>query len=116
MENRDNDRRKNKRFGLRLTLRYKLSKRGVEERWNTAITRDMSREGLVFKTRHALPVGAHLEMHIDWPARYESVYPVDLQATGFVMRSERGRTAVRMTSHRFLVNAASAEAPLGAIA
>jgi hypothetical protein len=63
----------------------------------------MSREGVVFKTRRPLPLGAHIELRIDWPARYESVHPVDLQATGFVVRSDNGRSAVRITAHRFLV-------------
>jgi hypothetical protein len=107
MERFAGERRQSIRFNLHLPLRYRLSQKGAETRWSTGVTRDMSRDGLVFKTRRPLPLGAHIEVRIDWPARYESVYPVDLQATGFVIRSDNGRSAVRITSHRFLVNAAA---------
>jgi PilZ domain len=100
------DRRKSPRFDIRLPLRYRLSQRGVENRWNTGITRDMSKDGVVFKTRHPLPVGGHLEVRIDWPARYRSVHPVDLHLTGFIVRSGNGRAAVHISSHRFLVQEA----------
>ena len=111
MERFAGDRRKCPRFELRLPLRYRLSQKGVETRWNAGITRDMSRDGVVFKTRRPLPLGAHVEIRIDWPARYQSLHPVDLQATGFVVRSDGGRSAVRITSHRFLVE--SGDQPLG---
>ncbi len=110
------DRRRSKRFNLRLTLRYRLSEKGGQQRWNTGVTRDISKDGVVFKTRHPLPVGAHLEMHFDWPARYAAIYPVDLQATGFVLRNDGGRTAVRISSHRFLVKLAAAAEPFRATA
>jgi hypothetical protein len=48
-------------------------------------------------------------MVIEWPARYDDVYPIDLQATGFVVRSENGRTAVRVTSRKFRVMSAPAQ-------
>jgi hypothetical protein len=70
------------------------------------MTRDISTAGLSFRCRRALPVGAHIELNIEWPARHNSE-PIDLQLTGFVMRSDNGRTAVRVTSHRFRM----AEAP-----
>src|SRR5579864_2465230 len=82
------DRRKSPRFDLRLPLRYRVSQKGVENRWSTGITRDMSKDGVVFKTRHPLPVGGHIELRIDWPARYQSIYPIDLQVTGFIIRNE----------------------------
>jgi hypothetical protein len=100
------DRRESPRFDIRLTLRYRLSQKGDGDgRWQTGVTRDMSKEGVSFKTRRPLPVGCHIELRIDWPARPEAADPVDLQATGFVVRSDPNRTAVRISSHRFLINA-----------
>jgi hypothetical protein len=68
----------------------------------------MSSIGLSFRSRKPLPVGSHLEMIIEWPARYGDIFPIDLQATGFVLRSEGGRTAVRVTSRKFRVLTAPA--------
>ena len=102
------ERRESQRFDVRLTLRYRLSQKGGgEDRWQTGVTRDMSKNGIGFKTRRPLPVGCHIELRIDWPARFDAAYPVDLQATGFVVRSDQNRTAVRISSHRFLMSNAS---------
>ncbi|HEV3333468.1 MAG TPA: PilZ domain-containing protein [Bryobacteraceae bacterium] len=97
------NRRRVQRFNLRLGLRYRLSEKGIEHRWSTGTTKDLSREGLGIKPRRPLPVGSHIEIRIDWPARHESLNPVELHITGFVIRSENGRAAVRISSHRFLV-------------
>ena len=114
MDSAPENRRQSRRFKLRLPLRYRLSEKGIEHRWSTGWTSDMSREGLVFKTRRALRVGSHIEIRIDWPARYEDVHPVELQTTGFVVRNEPGRTAVRINSHRFLVHGEiNEQEPLG---
>ena len=104
MESTIDNRRTAQRFNLRLNLRYRLSEKGVEHRWSAGTTRDLSREGLGIKPRRPLPVGSHIEIRIDWPARYESVHPVELQITGFVIRSENNRAAIRISSHRFLVH------------
>jgi len=104
MESTIDNRRVAQRFNLRLNLRYRLSEKGVEHRWSSGTTRDLSREGLGIKPRRPLPVGSHIEIRIDWPARYESVHPVELQITGFVIRCENTRAAIRISSHRFLVH------------
>jgi len=70
------------------------------------VTRDMSRDGVAFKSSYALPVGSHIELRIDWPVRQESERPIDLQATGFVVWSDGSETAVRISSHRFRVHRA----------
>ena len=97
------ERRQSPRFEVRLPLRYRLSEKGGDGRWHTGITRDMSKDGVAFKTRRPLPVGCHIELRIDWPARFDSLYPIDLQATGFVVRNDVNRAAVRISSHRFLL-------------
>lgn len=107
------NRRRAQRFNLRLNLRYRVSEKGIEHRWSTGTTRDLSREGLGIKARRPLSVGSHIEIRIDWPALYDSVHPVELHVTGFVIRSENGRAAVRISSHRFLVQDGADTQPLG---
>ena len=120
MKNVNEERRLSPRFDVRLPLRYRLSEKGGDGRWHTGITRDMSKDGVGFKTRRALPVGCHIELRIDWPARFDSLYPIDLQATGFVVRSDSARAAVRISSHRFVMQRAESlaetEAELSATA
>jgi c-di-GMP-binding flagellar brake protein YcgR len=106
MTNRSTEnRRKSERFPIHLGLRYRVSQKGFESRWYTGTTRDISKDGLCIRTRRALPAGSHIELHVDWPARYQSVYPVDLHVTGLVIQSRGGKSAVRICSHRFVVEA-----------
>ena len=110
------DRRRSTRFGVHLTLRYRQSEKGVQHRWSDGITRDMSKDGVAFKSGHPLPVGSHVELRIDWPVRQETNRPIDLQATGFVVWSGSGETAVRISSHKFRVHHPEASIPMSEIA
>lgn len=102
------ERRARRRYDVRLAIHYRISQRGTIARVGTATTCEMSGEGLSFRTRKPLPVGAHVEMVIEWPARYGDIYPIDLQCTGFILRSESGRTAVRIMSRKFRILSAPA--------
>ena len=105
------ERRINRRYQLHLPLTYRISQKGFPPRTGTGTTRDISTGGLSFRCRRTLPIGAHVELAIDWPARFGEVYPIDLQLTGFIVRSEGGRIGVRVTSHRFRVSQVSAAEP-----
>lgn len=97
------ERRAEPRYDLRLPLHYRISQRGQPAISGSGMTLDLSVHGISFRCRKPLPVGVHIEVTVDWPARYGEVYPIELQATGFVVRSDHGRTAMRMTSHKLRV-------------
>jgi c-di-GMP-binding flagellar brake protein YcgR len=105
---REMERRVNRRYDIRLPLHYRVSQKGVPVRTGSGMTCDLSTSGIGFRCRRPLPVGAHIEMTLAWPAKFEDLYPMDLIITGFVVRSDSGRTAVRMTSRRFHTEAAAA--------
>jgi c-di-GMP-binding flagellar brake protein YcgR len=98
---REIERRINRRYDLRLPLHYRVSQRGLPPRAGSGMSCDLSTTGIAFRCRRPLPVGAHVEMIIAWPAKYDEVHPMDLVITGFVVRSDAGRTAVRVTSRKF---------------
>jgi hypothetical protein len=62
----------------------------------------MSCVGLSFLSR-PLPVGAFINLVIDWPIRYGGIFPIELHAAGRVQRNEGGRTAVALTLREFKV-------------
>jgi len=97
------ERRNNRRYQVHLPLTYRISQKGFPPRTGTGTTRDLSTGGLSFRCRRSLPLGAHVELAIEWPAQYADAYPIDLQLTGFIIRSDGGRIGVRVTSHRFRV-------------
>jgi hypothetical protein len=109
------ERRLNQRYSIHLPIHFRVSQKGATSRWGTGVTCDISSNGVSFRCRRPLPVGAHVEMIVDWPARYDENHPIDLQATGFVVRSTATRAAVRMTSRRFRIELEQAQ-PMGATA
>ena len=98
------ERRATRRYELHLPIHYRVSQKGVVARWGAGVTREMSTSGLSFRSRKPIPIGSHVEMIVDWPAKYGEEQPIDLQLTGFVVRSDNNRTAVRVTSRRFRIN------------
>jgi hypothetical protein len=50
-------------------------------------------------------VGAHIEIGVEWPSKYGDLYPIELQVTGFIVRSVGGKIGVRVTSRKFRVDA-----------
>jgi len=100
------ERRASRRYQVRLHIHYHVSEKGSASRSATATTCDMSTGGLSFRSRKSLPVGSHVEMLVEWPAKHRDD-PVELQMTGFIVRSGAGRTAVRITFWRFRVDSAA---------
>jgi hypothetical protein len=97
------ERRDHSRYDLRLPLRYRVSLKGSPPYIGTGLTQDMSVHGISFRCRKPLPIGAHVELLVDWPVKHGNGYPLELQVTGFILRSGSGKTAVRMTSHRLRI-------------
>ena len=102
---REFERRANRRYDLRLPLQYRVSQRGSPSRAGNGMTCDVSTTGIAFRCRRPLPVGAHIEMTVTWPAKNADTFPIELLLTGFVLRSDGGRSAVRVTSRKFRIDA-----------
>jgi c-di-GMP-binding flagellar brake protein YcgR len=103
------NRRENGRYDLRLPLHYRVSVKGETTRTGSATTSDISASGLSFRSRKPLPVGAHIEILIEWPAKYRDMDPMSLLVTGFIVRCDGSRIAVRMTSRKFKITMAQLE-------
>jgi hypothetical protein len=97
------DRRVNQRFGIHLPIHFRISQKGAASRWGTGVTCDISSSGASFRCRRPLPVGAHVEVIIDWPAKYDGSYPTFLQGTGFVVRCDGNKAAVRMSARHIRI-------------
>ena len=100
------DRRTNHRYELHLPVQYRVTQRGFLPLTGAGTTREMSSSGLSFRCRRPLPAGGHIELSIEWPARAEAEKPMELVITGIIIRSDGGRTPVRLTSKRFRTNPA----------
>ena len=114
MANDFTERRLTRRYVLHLPIHYRVSERGGMPYSGSGTTCELSTNGLSFRCRRVLPVGAHVELMVDWPSRYSDTYPVELQMTGFILRSDRGRISVKVSSHKFRVETPAVA--MGAIA
>jgi len=109
------ERRSNQRYGIHIPIQFRVSQKGSSSRWGSGTTGDFSSNGVRFRCRRSLPVGAHVEIVIDWPAKHGGIRPIHLHATGFIVRSSATEAAVRMTSCRFEIEDNGAQ-PMGATA
>jgi len=105
---RDHERRKCTRYTLAFPIRYRVTPRHGPPLTGRGATCDISPAGLSFLCCEALPVGSHIEMEAQWPVRAAGGRPMDLRMTGFVLRSNQGSAAVRVTSHKLCADAAVA--------
>jgi hypothetical protein len=85
---------------MQLPVHYRTSRKGSIGRWADSVTLEMSSSGVTFRVRHALPVGSHVELLIEWPAPHDEL-PMELHATGLIVRSNTYKAAVRVTSRHF---------------
>ena len=67
-------------------------------RWAKAGVRDISSSGVCFRSAKPCPVGSYVEMVINWPVKRDDMQAMSIEATGVVVRYDRGRVGVRMTS------------------
>jgi hypothetical protein len=95
------DRRRDKRYPIELETRWKLI-RGREVLFDgSGRTVDLSSSGILIAADRHLPAGMHLEISIAWPAMLHHVAPLQLVASGKIVRSQGTLVAIRMIQHEF---------------
>ena len=88
-----------KYFKLRLPARYRVDVRGADNAWQRGEIRNMnSKEALLcVSQKGSLPEGTHIGVLADWPFQRDGVN-LQLQLTGFIIRSHFNRAAVKIHS------------------
>jgi hypothetical protein len=95
------DRRINRRYNLKLDLRWKLIRRKKVVEQGTGVTLDISSGGVLFEPGRHLAHGHTTELSISWPALLNGASPLQLVVFGPVVRADGGRAAIRITQHEF---------------
>jgi hypothetical protein len=98
-----NDRRAERRYPIRLELRYKLIRRRRILETGSGSTVNLSSGGTLFETAQPLPPGLDIEVSMAWPVLLNNVTPLRLVFYGRIVRSERNRTGVRALQHEFRI-------------
>ena len=64
-------------------------------------TVDISQNGLLFQSAHALPPALDIELFVAWPARLKHLGAVKLHVVGRTVRAQDNSTAVRILRRQF---------------
>jgi hypothetical protein len=64
---------------------------------------DISSSGVAFTTESSLRRNMRVALHIRWPVRLDGEVPVELFASGKVVRTEQSRTALQYDQINFQI-------------
>ena len=101
-------RRPKQSFPIQLGLRWKLTVRRKERGRGTGSTLALASNWFHCVTDRELPVGAGLELFIEWPALLHQVTPLQLIATGRIVHSMGTEVTVQVSRHEFRTRAGAA--------
>lgn len=94
------ERRTRARYPVQLPARYRGVNRGKRIE-GVGLTVNISSRGLLITCQHQLQLGTRLEVLINWPSLLESTIPLQLVATGRVIRSEGSSVALEFGQYEF---------------
>ena len=103
------DRRADRRYQLRLDLRWKLIRRRRVLDTGVGHTLDLSSGGILFDAGRNLPEGLNVELALTWPVLLHNVAPMQLVVFGKIKRSAGRLIAIQTVQHEFRTAGAPAE-------
>jgi hypothetical protein len=95
------DRRLARRYEIELDLRIVVMAAGGVAQIGTGRSCNLSSGGVLFESATPLPVGAHVELWIRWPAPTDRIRPLTLIANGIVVRKHEDRYGLNLVRHEF---------------
>jgi hypothetical protein len=105
----DKERRENRRYPMRLELRWKLVRRRRVIDSGAGYTLDLSSGGVRFYAGRDLPPGLTVHLAVNWPARLDNIAPMQLAIQGRIVRAADGWAAVQSLQHEFRTMSVSPE-------
>ena len=95
------ERRKCRRYPVKLSIRYRLSQDPAFGEEGLGATRDLSADGLSFRADRDLPVGAEVELRIDWPVQMNRAVSLCAVISGRIIRCNGNEIAVAISQSEF---------------
>ena len=103
------NRREDRRYALRLAVKWKLIRRRRVLDSGVGQTIDLSSGGILFDAGREMPQGLNIELSITWPVMLHQIAPLQLVAAGRIVRADSQLVAILMTTHEFRTVATAAE-------
>lgn len=101
------ERRGTGRFPVREEVRYRVVQSKACKVSGIGVTLNMGSSGILFTTQEKLPLHHMVEISVNWPARLGGTCPLQLVATGRVVRSEADKAAVKIERYEFKTRSSS---------
>jgi hypothetical protein len=95
------DRRSDRRYDLKLDLRWRLIRRRRLLDTGSGISVDLSSGGVLFDAGRPMPVGLNIELAISWPVLLYDTAPLRLFVAGRIVRTFGTCAAIQMVQHEF---------------
>ena len=103
------DRRADRRYDLKLELRWKLIRRQRLLDSGSGTSVDLSSGGILFDAGRPLPPGLNVQLSISWPVLLHNTAPRQRIVSGRIMRTFGNCAAIQMVQHEFRTIAQPAE-------
>jgi len=103
------DRRVDRRYDLKLGLRWKLIRRRRLLDSGSGASLDLSSGGILFDAGRPLPVGLNVELSISWPVLLHNTAPLQLIVYGRIVRVTGTNAAIATMQHEFRTVAQGAD-------
>jgi hypothetical protein len=101
MEGIAGDRRADRRYDLKLELRWKLIRRQRLLDSGSGTSVDLSSGGILFDAGRPLPPGLNVQLSISWPVLLHNTAALQLIVSGRIMRASGTCAAIQMAQHEF---------------
>jgi len=90
------DRRRHQRYLITASAEYLLQNRRGE-----VVVRDISNSGLLVQSATILPIGEHIEVRVDWPARVNVECPLTVVIMGKVLGTTSRGTVISVMRYKY---------------
>lgn len=110
------DRRLTRRFPFQQEIRYQLVQTRFAAPQRVGRTLNIGSRGILFTTTEKLPVGHSVEIAMHWPASLNGSCPLQLIASGDILRSDGKTAAMRIQRYEFRTRSATARLAAGIVA
>ena len=94
------ERRAERRYAIQARVEYRLMPGRKAVPGGAGRLVNISRGGLLFECAEAIPPGTRISLDVEWPA---DALRVALHVTGWILRSQHARTAVKISRSSFRV-------------
>jgi hypothetical protein len=95
------DRRSSQRYSIQLPVTYRTLRGSQSGESGNGSSLNISRNGVAFTTQERLPLGARVELLLDWPVLLNPQCGLRLSMRGRIVRSDDHFAALTILTHEF---------------